>query len=208
MQRTPLGMFRSLLNQIFDRDAAIRPQVRDAYEQRSRLFGRGEGKWEWSQTVLEELLAGAILASASRQHVTLFVDALDEAGAESARRLATYFHRLIDRAEQKDVAVRICISCRHYPIVGSDQTREIYVEQYNHKDIATYITGTLAGAEVEENLSEEKKEKLIGQLIEQANGLFQWARLIVPVAQRRICEAESFMNAWCTKSEATVLQLL
>jgi hypothetical protein len=32
MQRTPLGMFRSFSNQIFDRDATIRPQVREIYE--------------------------------------------------------------------------------------------------------------------------------------------------------------------------------
>ncbi|CAG8229848.1 unnamed protein product [Penicillium salamii] len=192
MQRTPLGMFRSLLNQIFDRDATIRPQVRDAYEQRSRLFGRDKGKWEWAQPILEELLASVILASASRQHMTLFVDALDEAGAESAQRLAAYFHRLIDRAKQKDLTVLICISYRHYPIVESDQTVEIHIEQHNHKDIATYITNTLAKADIKENLSEEIKEVLIKQLIQQANGVFQWARLIVPIFQRKISEAESF----------------
>ncbi|CAG8948022.1 unnamed protein product [Penicillium salamii] len=192
MQRTPLGMLRSLLNQIFDRDATVRPQVREAYEQRVRLFGQGEGRWEWAQPILEELLASVILAAASRQNVSLFVDALDEAGAESAQQLATYFHRLIDRAKQKKVAVRICISCRHYPIVESDQTVEIHIERHNHKDIAAYITDTLAGADVEENLSEETKETLTKQLIQQANGIFQWARLIVPAARRRISEAESF----------------
>ncbi|CAG7953282.1 unnamed protein product [Penicillium salamii] len=192
MQRTPLGMFRSLLNQIFDRDATVRAQVREAYEQRDRLFGQSEGRWEWAQPILEELLASVILAAASRQHVTLFVDALDEAGAESAQRLAAYFHRLIDRAKQKDVTVQICISCRHYPIVGSDQILEIYVEQHNHQDIAAYITDTLAGADVEENLSKETKATLMKQLIQQANGIFQWARLIVPVAQKRMSEAESF----------------
>ncbi|CAG7956104.1 unnamed protein product [Penicillium salamii] len=192
MQRTPLGMLRSLLNQLFDRDATVRAQVREAYKQRARLFGQGEGKWEWAQPILEELLASVILAAASRQHVTLFVDALDEAGEDSARRLATYFHRLIDRAKQKNVTLRICISCRHYPIVESDQAVEIHIEQHNHKDIAAYITDTLAGADVEENLSEETKETLAKQLIQQANGIFQWARLIVPAARKRISEAESF----------------
>jgi hypothetical protein len=121
MQRTPLGMLRSLLNQIFARDATIRRLVREVYEKRSRQFGFGDRKWEWPQTVLEELLADVILASASRKHVTVFVDALDETRAESAQQLAAYFHRLIERAAKKNAAIRICISCRHYPIIGSAQ---------------------------------------------------------------------------------------
>ncbi|KAJ6133135.1 hypothetical protein N7471_008350 [Penicillium samsonianum] len=192
MQRTPLGMLRSLLNQIFDRDASVRPQVREAYEQRCRQFGYAEGKWEWPQAVLEELLAGVILASASRQQVTVFVDALDETGAESAQQLAAYFHRLIDRAEKKNAAIRICISCRHYPIIGSAQTMEIHVEQHNHKDIAAYIKDILAEAEVEDNPSEDIRQMLMEQLIQQANGVFQWARLIMPLARQRIFEGESF----------------
>ncbi|CAG8905492.1 unnamed protein product [Penicillium egyptiacum] len=172
MQRTPLGMLRSLLNQLLICDATIRPQVREIFEQRCKQFGYGEGKWQWPRVVLEELLAGVILASASRQHVTVFVDALDEAGAESAQQLAAYFHRLIDRAEKMNVAVRICIACRHYPIMESARAMEIYVEEHNHKDIATYIKDILADTEVGDSPSEETRQTLVEQLIQQANGVF------------------------------------
>ncbi|KAJ5640058.1 uncharacterized protein N7484_007920 [Penicillium longicatenatum] len=192
LQRTPLGMFRSLLNQIFDRDISARPLVRETYEQRCRQFGSSESKWEWPRVLLEELLAGAILASANRQSVTVFVDALDEAGAESAQQLTTYFHRLIDRAGKKNLAVQICISCRHYPIMGNDQAMEINVEDHNYDDISTYIKDTLTDMEVEEGLDQETREVLMQQLIQQANGVFQWAHLIMPLVCRRILEGESF----------------
>ncbi|KAJ5548876.1 hypothetical protein N7513_006110 [Penicillium frequentans] len=195
MQRTPLGMLRSLLSQIFDRDATIRPQIRETYEQRCRQFGYGESKWEWPQLVLEELLASVILASACRQHVTVFVDALDEAGTDSAQQLAAYFHRLIDRAEKKNAAIRICISCRHYPIIGGAQAMEIHVEQHNHKDIATYIKDTLT--EVEDDHSEDMRQILMEQLIQQVNGVFQWARLMIPLARQAILEGESFDDICC-----------
>ena len=55
--------------------------------------------------MLEDLLASAILASANQQHVVVFVDALDEAGAQSAQQLAGYFHRLVDRAEKKKLCI-------------------------------------------------------------------------------------------------------
>jgi energy-coupling factor transporter ATP-binding protein EcfA2 len=204
MQRTPLGMLRSLLNQLFDRDATVRPRVRETYEQRCRQFGYGEGKWKWPQAVLEELLAGVILESTSRQDVTIFVDALDETGAESAQQLAAYFHRLIDRAGEKNAALRICISCRHYPIIGIAQAMEIHVEQHNHEDIATYIKDILAETDVEDNPSEDMRQTLMEKIIQQANGVFQWARLIMPLARQRICEGESFDDIYCWSREVPV----
>ncbi|KAJ5910508.1 hypothetical protein N7504_005151 [Penicillium tannophilum] len=191
LQRTPLGMFRSLLNQIYERDTTVRSQVRIVYEQRCRQFGFGELKWEWPRPVLEELLTGAILESASRQPVNVFVDALDEAGAESAQQLATYFHRLIDRAATKSSAVQICISCRHYPIIGNAQAIEIYVEDHNHEDIAAYINDTLADTELGDDPSQGKRE-LLRQLIQQANRVFQWAHLMMPLVKRKMLEGESF----------------
>ncbi|KAJ5848581.1 hypothetical protein N7455_012538 [Penicillium solitum] len=204
MQRIPLGMLRSILSQIFDRDATIRPQVREAYEQRCRQFGYGERKWEWPRVVLEELLAGTILASASRQHIMIFVDALDEAGAESAQHLAAYFHRLIDRAEKKDVAVQICISCRHYPIMESDRTREICVDHHNHDDIARYIQDIIVDTDIGDGPGQETGEALAEQLIQQCNGVFQWAHLIMPLIRRKIREGESFDDIRCWLHEVPV----
>ncbi|KAJ5537703.1 hypothetical protein N7494_007182 [Penicillium frequentans] len=184
-------MFRSLLNQIYERDTTVRSQVRTNYEQRCRQFGFGELKWEWPRPVLEELLTGAILESANRQPVNVFVDALDEAGAESAQQLAAYFHRLIDRAAIKSSAVQICISCRHYPIIGNAQAIEIYVEDHNHQDIAEYIHDTLADTELGDDPSQGKRE-LLRQLIQQANRVFQWAHLMMPLVKRKMLEGESF----------------
>ncbi|KAJ5894868.1 hypothetical protein N7495_006559 [Penicillium taxi] len=192
MQRTPLGMFRTLLNQIFDRDVTVRPRVRETYERRCMQFGYGERQWEWPQGVLEELLISAILDSANQQPVTIFVDALDEAGAESAQWLAAYFHRLIDRAQRKALPLQICISCRHYPILENARAIEIYVEEHNHEDIATYIKDILADSGVGDGLGQEMRDRLVEQLIQQANGVFQWAYLMVPLIRRRMLEGESF----------------
>ncbi|KAJ5694415.1 hypothetical protein N7536_004827 [Penicillium majusculum] len=194
MQRTPLGMLRSLLNQIFDRDATIRPQVRDIYKQRCRQFGYGERKWEWPQTILEELLATAILASANEQPVIIFVDALDEAGAESAQKLAAYFHRLVDRADKKKLTLQVCISCRHYPILESARAKAIHVEDHNQDDIATYIKDTLLETELEDIPDLEMREVLVEELTQHAKGVFQWAHLIIPLIKQKVIEGESISD--------------
>ncbi|KAJ5111182.1 hypothetical protein N7532_001717 [Penicillium argentinense] len=192
LQRTPLGMLRSLLNQIFYHDETVRARVREIYEERCRQYGYGENNWQWTQVRLEQLLADTILISAKRQQVMIFVDALDEAGAESAQYLAGYFHRILARAEEMEAAVQICISCRHYPIMEDARAVEIHVQNHNSDDIAIYIKDALAGMAVGDSLSQAKKEALVEHLIHQAKGVFQWIYLLMPLIKRRINEGESF----------------
>ncbi|KAJ5263817.1 hypothetical protein N7478_011422 [Penicillium angulare] len=165
MQRTPLGMLRSLLSQIFDCDPTVRPQIREIYDRRCKQFGYGKRQWEWPQVMLEELLASVILVSAKQQHVMVFVDALDEAGAKSAQQLAGYFHRLVDRAEKK----KLCIQ----------------VEDHNKQDIATYIQDKLIKTEAKDNTSQKMREMLVKQLTQQANGVFQWVHIIIPLIEQK-----------------------
>ncbi|KAJ6004615.1 hypothetical protein N7540_012984 [Penicillium herquei] len=197
MQRTPLGMLRSLLNQIFDRDPTVRPQIREKYDRRCKQFGYGKRQWEWPQVILEELLTSAILQSAIRQHLVVFVDALDEAGSQSAQQLAGYFHRLVDRAEKMKLSVQVCISCRHYPIMESGRAIEIKVEDHNQQDIATYIQDTLIQRDTKDNTSQEIREMLVKQLTQQANGIFQWVHIMIPLIEPRIRERESFDDISC-----------
>ncbi|KAJ5735697.1 uncharacterized protein N7483_000822 [Penicillium malachiteum] len=142
--------------------------------------------------VLEELLASAIIASATHQQVTLFVNALDEAEAESAQRLADYFHHLVSKAKEKNVALKACFSSRHYPIIGSDHALEINVEDHNQKDIALYIEDKLIGMKVYTGSTRQiTRRGLVEELTQQANRVFQWARLTIPLIKQKILEGES-----------------
>ncbi|CAG8274418.1 unnamed protein product [Penicillium salamii] len=190
LQHTPLGMLRSLLNQLYDFDETVRPPFRRIFEDRCRQYGYGKNHWQWTQVKLEELLADAILDSAKRQQVMVFVDALDEAGAEFAQHVASYFHRLTSLADKTEAALKICISCRHYPIVGNAQAVSIVVEAHNRDDIASYIENAFVGIAAPEN--QEDLKNLTKHLIRQADGVFQWIHLLVPSIKRRIAERESF----------------
>ncbi|OQE36933.1 hypothetical protein PENCOP_c011G00110 [Penicillium coprophilum] len=190
LQRRPLGMLRSLLNQIFRSDEAVRPPLREFYLDRSRKFGNAHN-WEWPQIQLERLLVEAILESASRQPVTVFVDALDEAGGEAARQLADYFYRLNDAAGSKS-AVKICISSRHYPIVNSPGAREITVEEHNHKDISTYINDKISETSIISHASDQEAWRVLRkELIQRTEAVFQWAHTIIPLVQRKLSDGHS-----------------
>ncbi|KGO49094.1 NACHT nucleoside triphosphatase [Penicillium expansum] len=187
LQRTPLGMLRSLLNQLFFCDVTVRPLVRAAYQERYEKFGGGERNLEWPQKLLEELLEKAILMSATHQRLTIFVDALDETGEISAQQLADYLDQLNHSASCAQVTLKICFSCRHYPIVDSDLAIEITVEHHNFEDIASYIKDKLP-ARVRD---QEVWQSLGNELIKQANGVFQWVHIVMPAIHQRILRRHS-----------------
>ncbi|CAG8096966.1 unnamed protein product [Penicillium olsonii] len=199
LQRTPVGMLRSLLNQILGLDPTVGPQIRKAYGEQCRRSGTGEGLWGWPKNILEDLFADVILASASRQHVTVFIDALDETGAESAQKLVKYFHRLLEQAEKAKTSLRICIACRHYPNTGNSESVEIHVEKHNNEDIASYIKESLNGTDMDPSPSQDKPQHqmLMESLIQQLNGVFQWAHLMIPLTQQRILDGVSFDDICC-----------
>ncbi|KAK4865979.1 hypothetical protein LT330_008719 [Penicillium expansum] len=187
LQRTPLGMLRSLLNQLFFCDVTVRPLVRAAYQERYEKFGGGERNLEWPQKLLEELLEKAILMSATHQRLTIFVDALDETGEISAQQLADYLHQLNHSANFSQVTLKICFSCRHYPIVDIDQAIEITVEHHNFEDIASYIKDKLP----RRVRDQEVWQSLGNELIKQANGVFQWVHIVMPAIHQRILRRHS-----------------
>ncbi|KAJ5718810.1 hypothetical protein N7488_004456 [Penicillium malachiteum] len=192
LQRTPLGMLRSLLNQVLKLNATVCSELREAYMQRCRDFGYGEDKWQWPRVLLEQLLQNAILRLAAQQQVTIFVDALDEAGEESARKLAGYFHQLNDHATKNAAMLKICISCRHYPIMANSGTTEITVEKHNDNDIAMYIKGHLPDEILAiDGPHQEDWKDLIETLIKQASGVFQWAHIVMPLIRGKIDDGRS-----------------
>ena len=190
LQRTPLGMLRSLLVQILKSNATVCHELRQAYVERCRDFG--ERDWEWPQVLLEKLLQDAICKLAALQQVTIFVDALDEAGETDARKLVNYFQELNDAAKNSQASARICISCRHYPSVAPFGVVEIVVDQHNHEDIAIYIRSHLpTDILVTDDRHHDGWKDLMNQLIYQANGVFQWAHIVMPLIRGEIDDGRS-----------------
>lgn len=169
LQRTSIGMFRCLLCQILV-DENSRAEVRESYRQQALLNGDCEYSWQMPLAALKELLETAILASAPTKPVTIFVDALDEAGADSATDLANFFQELNETAEKNNLSIKICISCRHYPVPSAYPAVEIVVEKHNQEDIANYLRAKL----------EPKgfRTQLVDMLIQRSNNIFQWANTI------------------------------
>jgi ankyrin repeat protein len=159
------------------------------------IFGEAGKAWEWRVKELQDLFSMALKEVAQWSEVTIFVDALDETGSESAAKLVNYFHQLNDTvAADRHSSVKICISCRHYPVVARSPGLEILVEKENYRDIWTFVHGELEKSQSrpEDPLFIEKRKELGYEIVKKAENSFQWTGMILPKVLAFLNDGESF----------------
>jgi len=187
LQKTPIGMFRSLLHQIYNNVPSVRSPVLAAFREKKKIGEPGLG-WEWQHNELKYLFSDAFVHAAKSRPITLFVDALDEAGVDTASELAEYFHKLNKLVVESRTA-KICISCRHYPVVSSSTSLKVHVEDENHEDVAAYVEEKLDTESPD--FPAEEYQALKRSVVERSSGSFMWARLSISMIIKFIRDAES-----------------
>lgn len=182
MQKTRVGMFRSLLHQLYHQDHFIRPQIQAAFKEKER-FGKAGTGWEWHPKECERLFSKVIACASQSRNITLFVDALDEAGPDGSD-LASYFHELNGKLGAGNCNARICISCRKYPVIAPNVSLKVFVEEENRGDIKTYVERKF-DSEIQTHgmamSAQEEFKKLQTAVVERSQNTFQWACLVVPL---------------------------
>jgi ankyrin repeat protein len=190
LQRTALGLFRSILYQIVDH---IREQEPDLLSDLEKFFkkryepteGRGLS-WSWHLSELRYNVESLLLKllKSGKYLIRIIVDALDECGKKAAIEIVKGFRSLLKSLFANkfghDNKIGICFSCRHYPALALDQGTEICVERENKIDIMTYVRYELEGS----------KSQLEDAIIERADGSFQWASLVVDKVMQLELEGE------------------
>ena len=148
LQKTPLGVFRALLNGMLQSFPQHLSQLTRLFEDREKRFGAYEaGRWDWVEKELQDFMSQVLTEETKRCPVLIFVDALDECGTDAARKLLTYFKDLMKNVEREGGQVKICFSSRHYPILK----------------------------EIEPG---ETRQELEAKIFAKAQGGFQWAVLV------------------------------
>lgn len=170
IQRSPLGLFRSLLHQILQQVPGLLTKFASLYRQRCDTEGQNGQQWDWRERDLQKFISSHVTETAKTFPVRLYIDALDECGQDPAISLVEFFCHIAD-------SVAICFACRHYPIISLEEAgREISVEHRNAPDIDTYITRRIQAA-----VRDEKSAISIRhELSERSRGNFQWVVLVTP----------------------------
>ncbi|KAM0421378.1 hypothetical protein ACHAPT_010913 [Fusarium lateritium] len=173
LQRNPLGLFRSLVHQVLSEMPGALSQLVATFEQRRDSIGRvGEG-WVWELDELHKFFKWSILEVLKSRPVWIFVDALDECGAENARAVIRHFKDLLHGPSSRLEELHICFTCRHYPVQNWAGGFEICAEHENKQDISTYVQTQLANFQCPATLA------LSDLITGRSNGLFIWACIVV-----------------------------
>ncbi|KXS99857.1 hypothetical protein AC578_4468 [Pseudocercospora eumusae] len=174
LQRTTLGLFRSLLHQILLQDRELLSEFMSVTRFQQRCDNEGEVgvKWDWTASGLRENLNQCVLKYAEKRLILLYVDALDESGEATARDLMDYFHEL--RSDSTSGHLSICISCRPYPDVVWDWDHCVVVESGNAGDITTFLRAKLKVNSTDQSALEQIRD----DIAKRASGVFQWVVLV------------------------------
>lgn len=174
LQRTCIGVYRALLNSLLGHFPAYLSELTATFEDREKRYGGfAADRWSWGCKELEDFLRGLLIHHINGQHITIFVDALDECGETSARRLMAYFSDLTRQIGDQQAKVKFCLSSRHYPILCLDNFLSVSVEERNNKDITWFVNDRLKTID-----PPSRRQKVLEEILPKAQGGFQWALLV------------------------------
>ncbi|KAI0878843.1 hypothetical protein GGS24DRAFT_442279 [Hypoxylon argillaceum] len=109
LEKTPLGMLRSILYQLLSKDATIYEAFLDTYHEKKRMYHEGELLWQQSE--LKKFLQSIVKQPQPQSRpLLLVVDALDECNEEDVRDVVGFLEGLSVKAVQVGVELRICLS--------------------------------------------------------------------------------------------------
>ena len=174
LQRTPLGLFRSLLYQLLhDVPDTLSDLVATFQKWHDTVKKTSDEEYNWELNELERFFRFSLPKVLERYTVWLFVDALDESGDENARDLIRRFKSLLETLPSTRLPYRVCFSCRHHPVLDEDCEFIVRTEEENQEDISTYVR---------DELSKSKRLRaspIPDWIAGHAKGIFMWARLVV-----------------------------
>jgi hypothetical protein len=180
LQKTIPGMLRTILHMLFEQDPptmflAIASQRWKAAQNRAAQVA------SWSEFELWTTLEAFDCQTSPKNQILLVIDGLDEirGGVDG--------HEIIIAAIQRLAAmpkVRLCVSSRPLQIFSEafNSCPRLRLQDLNHDDISQYVTDTLNRQNAFRTLCHyrpDQGQSLIQEIIERAQGVFLWVRLVV-----------------------------
>ncbi|KAJ6102456.1 hypothetical protein N7486_004883 [Penicillium sp. IBT 16267x] len=171
LQRTPLGLYRSLIHQLLKRVPGALTDLIDYFEDQRKTIGEPGDKWKWELQQLQTFLKSSLARILKTCSVVLCIDALDECGEELAVKLINDLEHLRSSLPSTDSRFGICFSCREYPILDLSKGLIIVLHEENNADIAAFVQDRFSASDMDARIREI--------ICIRAQGVFLWAYLVV-----------------------------
>ncbi|KFZ03761.1 hypothetical protein V502_10684 [Pseudogymnoascus sp. VKM F-4520 (FW-2644)] len=173
MDRSPLGLFRSLLHQLLWQARPFPDGFLSTF--REKVSTRRD--WTWTLGELQALFLQN-LKHFGKRIIIIFIDALDECDEDDARDIMDLLQRASSTAIGRGSELLICVSSRHYPSIRLARSLELWMEDHNNADIRKFVKRRLSNMIVDDSgkLSKRNLEEI---LIDRASGVFLWVFLVM-----------------------------
>ncbi|KAF3482083.1 uncharacterized protein GIQ15_04842 [Arthroderma uncinatum] len=187
LQKTPLGLFRSLLHQLLSEVPDALKNLLDQFEKRREKLGEPNKNWQWHVNELQDFFQSSLPEILESRPVWLFVDALDESSDDYAHNLASEFKTWLQNLPPSCLQFHILFTVRRHLILELEYGLNICLESETTEDISTYV---------EFKLSTKRKAPttVIKLITDRASDVFLWARLVV----ERVIKSERQKVEWTT----------
>ena len=174
IEKSPTGLFRTLLHTLCQRISALRDLVVKSYVKNRRLLSSG---WQWQLSELKDFLAAVVTSPVLGQRsLLLFVDALDECDLAATQSVIDMFEDLAHSSLSEGSNFSICVSSRYWPQFRIPHCFIARVELENKADIVRYIQKRLESTQMNENLG--LHAALRAEILDKAKGTFLWVVLV------------------------------
>ncbi|PNP50354.1 hypothetical protein THARTR1_08958 [Trichoderma harzianum] len=173
LQRTPFGLYRSLLHQILQQSPDVLPNLISTFEQRREESGEPGESWQWHMEELRKFLQSALLKLLKTRPVWLFIDSLEACGQENAASLTQELKDLTQILSGSFQRVRVCLTCHGYLNLDPNSDLQICLENENQGGLLKFIEAEFSTSPL---LSLSGIDDFI---IENVRGVFTLARLLV-----------------------------
>ena len=131
LQKSPCGLFRSLLHQLLENMPEMLSDFTSIYRKNCETKQKPGSDCNCYETELRKFLEKWVLSASRTRPIRIYVDALDEACDGVAEELIEYFKKLTDRPSPARPDFKVYFFCRHYSVLapmdasqicGQDQT--------------------------------------------------------------------------------------
>ena len=177
LEKTPLGMLRSIVYQLIKQDDTLFEQFLIRFRDKQHVSRHGE--WEWRLQELEAFTTSVIRQERSKPLI-LLVDALDECNDVDMQHVVDFLESLSSNATCCGTTLRICLSRRHHPPLRIRRCLELTVDNNDDhlEDIAIYVQAELA----------RRDDEIEAEIKRKAGGIFMWVVLVVSLLNKAYLE--------------------
>ncbi|RKU48069.1 hypothetical protein DL546_008242 [Coniochaeta pulveracea] len=177
LERTTVGMYRSLIVQLLE----MLPRLRCAFDDADLKPWNALGSPPWSIELLKEVFGQLVQGLEPSEPVTCFIDALDECSRDEIRDMVEFFEGLMADRGVDQGTFRVVFSSRYYLEITTSKAVSLVLEtQEEHSsDIKKYVNGRL-----NIKLRTDVRDQIVLRIEEKASGVFMWVVLVVDILNK------------------------